>query len=116
VYVGEAVHKGTSYPGEHKAIIDRKLWNRAQHVLRESPRKRAANSRARTPALLKGLILGPSGSAMTPSHTRKNGKLYRHYVDMDVVKRGADPGPASRVVVAALSYEKRVVGRHTPIE
>src|SRR5262245_40242430 len=27
VYVGEAVHKGTSYPGEHKAIIDRALWN-----------------------------------------------------------------------------------------
>ena len=28
VYVGEAVHKGTSYPGEHKAIIDRALGTR----------------------------------------------------------------------------------------
>jgi hypothetical protein len=27
VYIGEAVHKGTSYPGEHKAIIDRKIWD-----------------------------------------------------------------------------------------
>jgi len=25
VYIGEAVHKGVSYPGEHTAIIDRKL-------------------------------------------------------------------------------------------
>src|SRR5262249_56201368 len=100
VYVGEAVHKGTSYPGEHMAIIDRKLWDRVQEILKESPRKRAANSRTRTPALLKGLIFGPSGSAMTPSHTRRNGKLYRYYVDMDVLKRGGEPGPASRVAAA----------------
>jgi site-specific DNA recombinase len=26
VYIGEAVHKGVSYPGEHQAIIDRKLF------------------------------------------------------------------------------------------
>jgi site-specific DNA recombinase len=107
VYVGEARHKGTSYPGEHKAIVDRKLWDRVQAILKESPRKRAANSRARTPALLKGLIFGPSGTAMTPSHTRKNGRLYRYYVDMDVLKRGAEPDPASRL--AAGDVERAVV-------
>jgi site-specific DNA recombinase len=26
VYVGEAVHKGTAYPGEHRAIVERALW------------------------------------------------------------------------------------------
>ncbi len=107
VYVGEARHKGTSYPGEHKAIVDRKLWDRVQAILKESPRKRAANSRARTPALLKGLIFGPNGTAMTPSHTRRNGKLYRYYVDMDVLKRGAEPGPASRL--AAGDVERAVI-------
>src|SRR5262245_22224023 len=107
VYVGEARHKGMSYPGEHKAIVDRKLWERVQAILKESPRKRAASSRARTPALLKGLIFGPSGTAMTPSHTRRNGKLYRYYVDMDVLKRGAEPGPASRL--AAGDVERAVV-------
>jgi site-specific DNA recombinase len=97
VYAGEARHKGTSYPGEHKAIIDRVLWQRVQDILKESPRKRATRSRARTPALLKGLIFGPNGAAMTPSHTRRNGKLYRYYIDMDVLKRGAAPGPVSRI-------------------
>jgi hypothetical protein len=63
VYIGEAVHKGTAYPGEHKAIIDRKLWDRVHAVLKESPRKRGANTRAQTPALLKGLIFGPTGAA-----------------------------------------------------
>ena len=66
VYVGDAVHKGTAYPGEHQAIIDRALWDRVHGILRESPRKRAAHTRAQTPALLKGLIFGPTGRAMTP--------------------------------------------------
>ncbi len=43
VYVGEARHKGTCYPGEHVAIIDRPLWQRVQDILKVSPRKRAAH-------------------------------------------------------------------------
>jgi site-specific DNA recombinase len=107
VYVGEAVHKGTSYPGEHEAIIGHPLWQRVQDILKESPRRRAANSRARTPALLKGLIFGPGGTAMTPSHTRRNGTLYRYYIDMDVLKRGVPPGPVSRI--AAGDVERAVI-------
>src|ERR687890_752739 len=37
-YAGEVVHKGQVYPGEHEAIVPRKLWDRAHAVLRESPR------------------------------------------------------------------------------
>ena len=73
VYIGEAVHKGVSYPGEHEAIIDRKLWDQVHAILKESPRKRAASARAQTPALLKGLLFGPDGAAMSPTHTRKGG-------------------------------------------
>ena len=102
VYLGEAVHKGTSYPGEHKAIIDRKLWDRVHEILRESPRKRAAHTRARTPALLKGFIFGPTGNAMTPTHTRRNGKLYRYYVSTDVLKIGATQCPLRRVPAAEI--------------
>ena len=54
-------------------------------VLRESPRKRAAHTRAQMPALLKDLIFGPTGRAMTPTHTRKGGKLYPYYVSTDVL-------------------------------
>ena len=102
VYIGEAVHKGTAYPGEHQAIVDRALWDRVHAVLRESPRKRAANTRAQTPALLKGLIFGPTGVAMTPTHTRKGGKLYRYYVSTDVLKRDADACPVRRIPAAEI--------------
>jgi DNA invertase Pin-like site-specific DNA recombinase len=102
VYVGEAVHKGTSYPGEHQAIIDRTLWDRVHAILRESPRKRAAHTRAQTPALLKGLIFGPTGRAMTPAHTRKGGRLYRYYVSTDVLKRDADSCTVRRIPAAEI--------------
>ena len=102
VYVGEAVHKGTAYPGEHEAIIDRALWDRVHGILRESPRKRTAHTRAQTPALLKGLIFGPTGRAMTPAHTRKGGKLYRYYVSTDVLKRDADSCTVRRIPAAEI--------------
>src|SRR5438874_1657697 len=76
VYIGVALHKGVSYPGEHVAIIDRKIWDRVQAKFQESPRKRAAVTRAQTPSLLKGIIFDPAGVAMSPTHTRKNGRLY----------------------------------------
>ena len=102
VYIGDAVHKGTAYPGEHQPIISRALWDKVHGILRESPRVRAGRTRAATPALLKGLIFGPTGCAMTPTHTRKGDKLYRYYVSQSVLKRGADACPVGRVPAAEI--------------
>ncbi|MBA4782081.1 MAG: recombinase family protein [Rhizobiales bacterium] len=96
-YIGEAVHKGNSYPGEHDAIIEKDVWDKVHAILTESPRKRAARTRADTPALLKGLLYGPDGAAFSPTHTRKGGKLYRYYVSQTVLKHGAGSCPVGRV-------------------
>jgi hypothetical protein len=96
------VHKGTAYPGEHKAIVSRTLWDKVHSILAESPRRRAGQSRAQTPALLKGLIFGPTGRAMTPAHTRKGDKLYRYYVSTDVLNRDADACSVRRVPAAEI--------------
>jgi DNA invertase Pin-like site-specific DNA recombinase len=96
VYLGEATHKGVSYPGEHAPIIDRSLWDKVHSILQTSPRLRAANARARTPALLKGLIFTETGCAMTPAFTKKGTRQYRYYVSMDVIRNRAldeNPGP-----------------------
>ena len=87
-YVGEAAHKGQVYPGEHTAIISRALWDEVHAVLRESPRVRANKNRNQTPALLKGLIFGVDGRALSPTHTRRRGRLYRYYVSQTVLKGG----------------------------
>lgn len=97
LYIGEAVHKGVAHPGEHAAIVADEVWGRVQAVLKESPRKRSATTRAQTPALLKGILFGPTGHAMTPTHTRRGGKLYRYYVSTVVMKQGRDACPVGRV-------------------
>jgi site-specific DNA recombinase len=102
VYVGDAMHKGTAYRGEHDAIITQAMWDKVHAILRESPRKRASYTRAQTPALLKGLLFGPTGCAMTPTHTRKGDKLYRYYISQSVLKRGADACQVGRVPAAEI--------------
>ena len=101
-YLGLAVHKGVAHPGEHAAIIDQPLWDRVHAILAENTRTRSANTRAQTPALLRGLIFGPTGAAMSPTHTRKGNRLYRYYVSQDVLKRGPDTCPVGRVPTAEI--------------
>ncbi len=91
-----------SYPGEHIAIIDRKVWDKVQGQFQTNPRKRAGTARAQTPSLLKGLIFGPGGVAMSPSHTRKKGRLYRYYVSQTALKQGAEDCPIGRVPAAEI--------------
>jgi len=118
-YIGEAVHKGDSYPGEHDAIIDHETWDKVHAILTESPRKRAARTRADTPALLKGLLYGPDGAAFSPTHTRKGDKLYRYYVSQTVLKHGAGSCPVGRVpageLEAAVIQRLRAVFRQPEI-
>ena len=102
VYVGDAVYKGTVYPGEHDAIISRELWDKVHSIIQQSPRGRAANTRARTPALLKGLIFGTDGRAMTPTHARKAGRLYRYYVAAGLLKGDVPVGVVRRVPAAEI--------------
>jgi DNA invertase Pin-like site-specific DNA recombinase len=101
-YIGEAVHKGTGYAGEHQCLIDQRTWDNVQSVLKESPRLRANNTRAETPALLKGLLYGPDGAAFSPTHTRKGDRLYRYYVSQTVLKHGAGKCPVARVPAAEI--------------
>jgi site-specific DNA recombinase len=78
-YVGEVSHKGAVYPGAHEALVDRETWDKVHAILAQNGHRRASHTRAATPALLKGLIFGPDDRAMTPSHTRKRGRVYRFY-------------------------------------
>ena len=111
VYLGEAVHKGEAHAGEHPAIIDRAVWDKVQAVKTDNaPRKRAAATRATTPAPLKGLVTcAHCGRAMTPTHTRKKGRLYRYYTCMKAINAGHDSCPVRSV--AAGEIEAAVVGQ-----
>ena len=114
VYLGQAVHKGVAYPGEHAAIVDQELWDRAHGVMAEPTRQRAATSRAQVPMLLKGLIFGPNGRAMSPSHTKRRGRVHRYYVTREAIAEGYDSCtvksvPAADVEAAVLAQVQRLL-------
>ena len=119
IYLGEITHKGENHPGRHEPIIEQQLWDRVHTILQESPRKRAARTRAETPALLKGLLYGPDRAAFSPTHTRKGGRLYRYYVSQTVLKHGAGACPVGRVpageIEAAVIDQLRAVFRQPEI-
>ena len=98
-YLGQVTHQGKVYPGEHQAVVAQELWDRAHDIMRESTRVRSNQARRQTPALLRGLIFGPDGRAMSPTHTRKRGKLYTYYVSQAVLK-GTDDGCTVRRISA----------------
>ena len=99
ILIGEVTHKGNIYPGEQRGIISRELWDRVHAVMQVSPRVRANQNRRQTPALLMGLIFGPDGRALSPTHTRSKGKIYRYYVSQAVLK-GTDDGCLVRRISA----------------
>src|SRR5439155_4821425 len=59
-------------------------------LLQESPRVRGNRGRVQSPALLKGLIFGADGRALSPTHTRRRGRLYRYYVAQRLLKGDGD--------------------------
>ena len=109
VYLGEAVHKGISYPGEHTAIITQDLWDGVQAILKESPRERGSKNRAGTDALLKGIIFTANGTAMTPTFTRKGERLYHYYVSMDLLRNRETPEGSGPARLPAAMVEGAVV-------
>jgi DNA invertase Pin-like site-specific DNA recombinase len=109
VYIGQAVHKGIAYPGAHESIVDRDTWDKVHAILAENAHRRASRTRAATPALLKGLIFGPDGHAMAPSHTCRLGRLYRFYRTSTALKLGHDACPIR--AVPAGEVEAAVIGQ-----
>jgi site-specific DNA recombinase len=114
VYLGEAVHKGVAYAGEHDAIIDQRAWDKAHAVMAEPAHRRGAATRAQVPALLKGLLFGPNGRPMSPSHTRRRGRIYRYYATREAIADGYDSCalasvPAADVEGAVLDHVQKLL-------
>lgn len=81
IYVGEIVHRGVAYPGEHEGIIDRDTFDRVSRVLDGNRVDYEYAVHADHPSLLAGLIWDGDGRRMTPNHaTKKSGARYRYYM------------------------------------
>lgn len=100
LYLGEVVHKESSYPGEHVAIVDPELWKTVQTRLSANRLARVNGDHAEAPSLLAGVLYDDSGDHMSPTHTRKGGKRYRYYVSQPLIKGHRGTSPLGRRVPA----------------
>ena len=112
IYLGEITHKKASYPGQHAAIIDQKMWDQVQSQFQsnlQAPRKRP---RATEQSLLMGLLYDEQGNRFTPSHATKKGRRYRYYVSQAVIKKPqtGNSGPAR---IPASEIEELVISQLT---
>jgi DNA invertase Pin-like site-specific DNA recombinase len=80
IYLGDIVHKGEYFAGEHTPIVSRELWEAVQAKLKDNASGTSRRVKAQAPSLLAGLVYDGEGRAMTPSHATKPGRRYRYYV------------------------------------
>ena len=107
VYRGDLNHKGQSYPGEHDAIIPAELFDAVRERL-DHNRVERSSERAKSDALLQGLIRDDRGNRMTPSFAIKKGARYRYYVSC-VLAQGRKDQAGSIARVAAHDVETIVI-------
>ena len=113
IYRGEIVHRETSYPGKHAAIIDQALWDTVHKRLADNRVDRQIGARATEPSLLIGLIYDDIAERMTPTHANKKGRRYRYYVSHSLIKRGRPKGSDAGRRVPAGDVEQLVADRVT---
>ena len=102
-YLGELRHKEQWYPAEHPAIIDQDLWDSVHAMLASHDRGRGNAMRASVPFLLKGMVFGEDGRALSPWHTTKrNGRRYRYYIPQRDAKEYAGASGLPRLPAAEL--------------
>jgi site-specific DNA recombinase len=123
IYLGKITYKDEIYDGEHPAIVDAEIFDRAQHLLKRNGRTGGAHVRNRHGALLKGLVRCVTcDCAMAPSHTVKRlsdngGKVYRYYCCTNAQKRGWQSCPTPSVPAPELERfvvdQVKSIGRDT---
>jgi site-specific DNA recombinase len=102
-YLGELRHKDKWYQAEHPPIIDRQTWDDVHAILSINTRTRANNTRSTVPYLLKGIVFGNDGRALSPWHmTKKNGRRYRYYLPQRDAKEHAGASGLPRLPAAEL--------------
>ena len=102
-YLGELRHREQWYPAEHPAIIERELWDHVHSILARNGRVRGNATRATVPYLLKGIVFGNDGRALSPWHTTKHsGRRYRYYVPQREQKEHAGASGLPRLPAAEL--------------
>lgn len=90
LYIGQVIHKGQAYPGEHEGIIDTGLWDRVQSILKGNGPNRSQAKNSESPFLLTGLVFDDDSEPLYLAQTRNHQKRYGYYVSKCLVGGASD--------------------------
>lgn len=110
VYIGEVIHKGRHYPGEHAPILDSDLFKAVQDTLDAKANalgKRWVNRNAP----LSGRLFDDRGRSMHATSATKNGARYRYYVSRAHQLASAKAEPVCRIPAPELEEAVRTAIR-----
>ncbi|HEY1613381.1 MAG TPA: recombinase family protein [Rhizomicrobium sp.] len=103
LYVGETLHKGKAWQGEHKAIVGHELFDAVQQRLAASRRRQLGKVSVQQDTLLAGLLFDDTGQPMTPTYSVKpGGGRYRYYASKATLLGERSKAAISRIPAPAL--------------
>ena len=100
----------------HQAIVDPALWQGVHDILAIHCRNRGGATRSTVPFLLKGIVFGNDGRALSPWHSIKkaSGRRHRYYIPMRDTKEHAGASglprfPAAELESAVLDHLRAIL-------
>lgn len=118
-YIGQIVHKGKAYPGEHEAIVPTKQFERVQAQLRANKTYTHKHQVKRFVLLRRMIRCGHCGSRVQPSWTKNHGREYRYYACTKKVKEGYGQCPLPNLpagqIETAVVDQLRALLRHPDV-
>ena len=77
IYVGKVAQKGKLYPGEHEAILPRRLFDQVNALLQQNRTSHFNGEHLSDPSMLVGKVWDSQGRRMGADHTTRRGRQYR---------------------------------------
>jgi site-specific DNA recombinase len=115
IYVGEIRHRKISYPGQHKPIVERSLWQRVQEMLKQRAARRIGATGIRTSSFLIGKLFDENGEPLYACWAKKGARRYRYFVSRKLIRgsdKTGDPGwrlPAEETEHAVMGAAGRML-------
>jgi site-specific DNA recombinase len=110
LYIGEVSHKGTVYPGEQPAMLERSLWQRVQQQLEVEIRRGVRHGKI--DALLSRLLYcAQCGERMRSTYTARQGRRHVYYV----CRRKKADSNCQQKLVASVDFEASLLEQLEPI-
>jgi len=90
LYIGEVRHRNERHSGQHEPILERRLWEKTQRILRDGA-ARGQKTLTRAPrSPLAGKLFDENGEPLYVQGAANGKRRYRYYVSRSLVRGTAD--------------------------